>query len=84
VTRSAGGESKVTTITLQEAQANLADLVYRLDPGEGVTITENDRPVAWLERVPADVGRPVAGSAKGMLTILEEDDRLADFREYME
>jgi prevent-host-death family protein len=39
----------VTTIALQEAQANLADLVHRLAPGEGVTITENDRPVAWVE-----------------------------------
>jgi antitoxin (DNA-binding transcriptional repressor) of toxin-antitoxin stability system len=75
----------MSTITLQEAQANLADLVHRLAPGESVMITENDRPVAWLERVPADVGRPVPGTAKGILTILAEDDEhLADFREYME
>ena len=38
----------MSTITLQEAQANLAERVHRLAPGEDVTITENDRPVARL------------------------------------
>jgi len=38
----------MTTITLQEAQANLADLIHRLSPGEEVVILEGDRPVATL------------------------------------
>ena len=50
------------TITLQQAQATLADLVHRLAPDEGVTIIENDRPVSRLVRVPAaDSPRPVPG-----------------------
>ena len=43
----------MSTITLQEAQAILAELVHRLAPGEGVTITENDRPVARLVTLPS-------------------------------
>jgi prevent-host-death family protein len=38
----------MTTITLQEAQATLSDLIHRLGPGEEVVITENDHPVARL------------------------------------
>lgn len=51
----------MSTITLEEAQAALAELVHRLAPGEGVTITENDRPVAQLLGVFAEGPRPVPG-----------------------
>jgi prevent-host-death family protein len=36
------------TITLDEAQANLIDIVHRLEPGEEIIITENGKPVATL------------------------------------
>ena len=36
------------TMTLKEAQANLADVVHQLSPGDSVVITENDQPVAKL------------------------------------
>jgi prevent-host-death family protein len=49
----------MTTITLQEAQASLAELVQRLTPGEAVTITENDRPVARLIHTPIVRQRPL-------------------------
>jgi prevent-host-death family protein len=48
----------MSTITLQEAQADLAELVHRHALGEGVTITENDRPVARLIPVPIIRQRP--------------------------
>ena len=38
----------MTTVTLEEAQAKLADLVHGLAPGEELLITENDRPIARL------------------------------------
>ena len=38
----------MSTVTIQEAQANLLDLIHRLTPGEEVVITENDQPVARL------------------------------------
>ena len=65
------GDCGMSTITLQEAQANLAELVHHLAPGEEVTITENDRPVARLIPVPKIRQRPrrprqpVTGSAQG-------------------
>ncbi len=46
------------SITLHDAQANLADLVHRLAPGTAVTITENDQPVAQLVAVPVVARRP--------------------------
>ena len=37
-----------TTITIEEAQANLIEIVHQLEPGEEIIITENGRPVATL------------------------------------
>ena len=36
-------ESNMATVTIQEAQAQLADLIHRLTPGEEVVTTENDQ-----------------------------------------
>ena len=38
----------MSTITLEEAQAGLADLILRLEPGEEVLITRGSQPVARL------------------------------------
>ena len=74
-----------TTVSIEEAQAHLAELVSKLVPGEEVVITRNEQPVAKL------VGQRVArrqprqpGSAKGKLLLLADDEaHLEDFREYM-
>jgi len=75
----------MTTITLEEAQAKLPQLIGRLAPGEEITILEGRRPVAKLvgpDAAPRKPRRP--GSARGKLVILEEDDEhLKDFEEYM-
>jgi antitoxin (DNA-binding transcriptional repressor) of toxin-antitoxin stability system len=74
------------TVTLAEAQADLAGLIRRLPPGEELVITEGGRPVAKLGAVPpASAGfRPPPGLLKGAIVILEEDDEhLKDFEEYM-
>ncbi len=73
------------TITVEEAQAHLKELIGNLAPGEELVITEGQRPVAKIvgQGVPARKPRR-AGSAKGKLIILEEDDEhLKDFEEYM-
>jgi len=73
------------TITVEEAQAHLKELIGNLAPGEELVITEGQRPVAKIvgHGVPARKPRR-AGSAKGKLIILEEDDvHLKDFEEYM-
>jgi antitoxin (DNA-binding transcriptional repressor) of toxin-antitoxin stability system len=74
----------MSTVTIQEAQANLPDLIHKLAPGDEVLITENNQPVAKLVVSPPPKPHPVAGRCKGMLTILSEDDEhLEHFKEYM-
>ncbi len=74
-------------VTIQEAQAQLLDLIHNLAPGEEVVITENDLAVARLvsELPKAKPGlRPPPGLGKGCITILSDDDEhLEDFAEYM-
>ncbi len=75
------------TITVEEAQAQLKELIHRLAPGEEIVITENQRPVAKLvaER-PKPKQRPGPGLCKGMITCIapDFDAPLEDMREYME
>jgi antitoxin (DNA-binding transcriptional repressor) of toxin-antitoxin stability system len=73
------------TITLEQAQAHLAELIASLTPGEEVLITEDEKPVAKLVAHPEVTRKPrQPGSAKGKLVILVEDDEhLEDFKEYM-
>lgn len=74
----------MATITIQEAQAKLPDLIHNLKPGDELVITENSQPVAVLTASPQAQLRPLPGRGKGMLTILVEDDEhLEDFKDYM-
>ena len=44
-----GGEPiTMPTVTIEEGQKKLSELIHRLTPGEEVVITENDQPVARL------------------------------------
>jgi prevent-host-death family protein len=77
--------STMTTVSIQEAEARLSELIHELKPGEEVVITENNQPVAKLiaQRPPARKPRQ-RGSAKGKLVIHAEDEQhLEDFQEYM-
>jgi prevent-host-death family protein len=38
----------MATVTIQEAQAKLPELIHNLTPGEEIVITENNQPVAKL------------------------------------
>jgi prevent-host-death family protein len=73
------------TVTIEEAQAKLQELIDGLAPGEEVVITRNQQPVAKLVGQQRLVRKPrQPGSAKGKLIILTEDDaHLEDFKEYM-
>jgi antitoxin (DNA-binding transcriptional repressor) of toxin-antitoxin stability system len=76
------------TITLEEAQAHLKDLIGRLAPGEELIITEDDKPVAKLvsAQAPSTRLRPPPGLGKGMITYIapDFDAPLEDMKEYME
>lgn len=78
----------MSTITIQEAQTRLPELIHRLTPGEEVIITENDEPVALLvPAVPASEPRkvPRLGTLRGTVLSMEHfDDPLDDFKECME
>jgi antitoxin (DNA-binding transcriptional repressor) of toxin-antitoxin stability system len=81
----------MSSITIQEAQAQLSDLIHRLTPGDELVITENNQPVAKLART--ELARTEvrklwpckAGSAEGKIHIAPDfDEPLEEFREYME
>jgi prevent-host-death family protein len=73
-------------ITIEEAQASLADLIHRLTPGEEVVITENDQPVAKLVAArPQEPPQKLRqfGTLRGTVLSMEHfDDPLEDFAEY--
>ena len=72
------------TITLEEAQSHLVEIIEKLAPGEEVVITRGNAPVARLSGTPVEEPRPIPGRGRGMLTILAEDDEhLKDFAGYM-
>jgi antitoxin (DNA-binding transcriptional repressor) of toxin-antitoxin stability system len=77
-------ESLMTTITIQEAQAKLLELIHRLTPGEEVLITENDQPVARL--LPTTGAKPQRklGTMRGTVLYVapDFDAPLDDFKEY--
>lgn len=73
------------TVTIEEAQAKLVELIDQLAPGEEVVITRNQQPVAKLVGQQPPIRKPRRpGSAKGKPMILAEDDEhLEDFQDYM-
>jgi antitoxin (DNA-binding transcriptional repressor) of toxin-antitoxin stability system len=76
----------MSAVTIEEAQANLPEIIDKLAPGEELIITRNDQPIAKLVGQPRPARKPrQPGSAKGKLIILVEDDEhLKDFKEYMQ
>lgn len=76
----------MTIVTLEEAQAKLPELIDNLASGDELVITRNEKPIARLQAETSSPRTPrKAGSAKGLLQLLVEDDEhLKDFAEYME
>jgi prevent-host-death family protein len=61
------------TVTIEEAQAKLRELIDGLAPGEEVIITRNQQPVAKLVGQQRPVRKPrQSGSARGKLIILTD------------
>ncbi len=75
------------TMTVEEAQGRLKELIDSLAPGEEVVLTENEQPVAKLvsER-PARPKRPAPGLGKGSVLYMapDFDEPPEEFKEYME
>lgn len=75
------------TVTVEEAQARLKQLIDNLAPGEEVILTENQQPVAKLvSQRHARPPRPAPGLGKGSILYMvpDFDEPLEEFKEYME
>jgi antitoxin (DNA-binding transcriptional repressor) of toxin-antitoxin stability system len=72
------------SIPIEQAAIHLAELVGKLRPGDEIVLTEHNQPVARILPNRSKLVRRKAGSCKGMLIVLQEDDEhLKDFGEYM-
>jgi prevent-host-death family protein len=83
--------TSMTSIPIQQAQANLLDLIHQLAPGDEVVITENNQPVARIVptlSVPSHLGESTRklGSLSGTILYMapDFDAPLEQFKEYME
>jgi antitoxin (DNA-binding transcriptional repressor) of toxin-antitoxin stability system len=79
----------VQTVTLQEAQSRLGEIIENLPPGGEVVITRDDRPVATLRAAsPAATPRQARplGTLKGSVVHMAPDfDAIPEgFEEYVE
>lgn len=77
------------TVSIEEAQRKLSELIHGLVPGEELVITENEQPVAKLvseQPKPKPGLRPPPGLGKGMITFIapDFDAPLDEMKEYME
>jgi antitoxin (DNA-binding transcriptional repressor) of toxin-antitoxin stability system len=73
------------TVTIEEAQAKLPELIQNLLVGEELVITREGSPIARLVREKRTSWPSQPGTAKGLLTIhADDDEHLVDFKEYME
>ena len=74
----------VHQIDLGEAKQHLIDLINIALTGEEIVITEADKPVLRIARIPEPKPHRKRGSAKGLIEMSEDFDApLDDFREYM-
>ncbi len=74
-------------ITIEEAQANLKELVHQLAPGDEIIITENHQTVARLRSESEQpTKRPLPGLGKGSILYMapDFDEPLDEMKEYME
>ena len=72
------------TATVEEVQAQLPEILERIEVGEEVVIVKGNKPVGRLLPPPMPKGTPVAGRGKGKLVIhADDDEHLRDFAEYM-
>lgn len=76
----------MTTIPLQQAQAELPSLIHGLNPGEEVVITENNKPVAKIiSSATAPVQRRLGSMSGTVLRMASDFDApLEEFGDYVQ
>ncbi len=76
----------MTTISLEEAQAHLSEIVARLHPGDEILLTRDDQPVATIKATTqTQRAAPRLGTLKGtILHIAPDFDAIPEgFEEYL-
>lgn len=76
----------MSTVSLEEAQAHLAELIKQLKPGEEIVITEGGLPLAKVrkaEGTPADCKAGFYAKSEFWMSS-DFDSPLDDFQEYSE
>lgn len=76
----------MSSITIEDAQSKLLEILQHLQPGEEVTITSQGEPVAQVKKVERTTWPCKAGSAKDKILWIapDFDAPLDDFQEYTE
>jgi antitoxin (DNA-binding transcriptional repressor) of toxin-antitoxin stability system len=76
----------MSRVTIEEAEANLSELIHNLKPDEELVITENDHDVARLVPTAVRAARRQLGTLRGTVTYMapDFDAPLEEFKEYME
>jgi len=78
------GTLPMTYVTLAEAQSQLPELIAATQRGEKVVITLDKMPAVQIVPIAEKRGKPVFGSAKGLINMADDfDEPLEDFAEYM-
>ena len=75
----------MSSVSLDEAQAKLPELLEQLEPGEEITITDHGQPLALVKKAERNSWPCKAGSARGKIHLAPDFDApLEEFKEYME
>jgi antitoxin (DNA-binding transcriptional repressor) of toxin-antitoxin stability system len=71
-------------VNIEDAKSNLPDLIDAAVNGEEIVIAKDDQHIVKLVPVSRARPRPQFGSAKGLISMLDDfDEPLDDFAEYM-
>lgn len=75
----------MSVVSIEDAGAQLAELIKQLESGDEVLITDDDHLVAKLVPVTNGTASPKPGSAKDKIIYMADDfdAPLEDFAEYM-
>jgi antitoxin (DNA-binding transcriptional repressor) of toxin-antitoxin stability system len=67
----------MTTVTIEEAQSHLAEIINELAPGDEVVLTRENKPVATIRAAPATAlsprEPPKLGTLKGTILNIAPD-----------
>jgi antitoxin (DNA-binding transcriptional repressor) of toxin-antitoxin stability system len=63
----------VQTITVEEAQSHLAEIIEKLSPDEEVILTRDDKPVATIRATPPEPTPRKFGTLKGTILYMAPD-----------